>query len=365
MVFDHILEYAKKIYSLQDFNCIEISGHEGGRNQLYVCMKGDEKKFVLRVSSLGDRTERDYLAETEFVHYLAENGASVADVIPSVNGKLVEVVSADDARGSEGSANAQGVSSARNASDAQNAAGTGSVDAGDKRDAPAFVSLFEYAKGMLLCDNGYRYRDGAPLEEYFYNTGKTLGKIHALSKRFTPATPDCRRASYFDKYNMDYIESLIPDEYADLKNAIAARLSEFQKLPTDTESFGLVHFDYSDGNYHIDMKTGDITVFDFDNCMYCWYMFDLANLWTHGEGWCRYEPDAAKRDAFMKHYFDTILEGYRSETPVAESLVEQLPLFIDMVLIENIVDEFECCAREGEELDYEDIEGAAEWLLKN
>ncbi len=35
-----------------------------------------------------------------------------------------------------------------------------------------------------------------------------------------------------------------------------------------------------------------------------------------------------------------------------------------MVLIENIVDEFECCAREGEEVDYEDIENAAECLIK-
>ncbi|MCR5622434.1 MAG: hypothetical protein K6G18_11360 [Treponema sp.] len=32
-------------------------------------------------------------------------------------------------------------------------------------------------------------------------------------------------------------------------------------------------------------------------------------------------------------------------------------------LIENIVDELECCAREGEELDYEDIEDAAECLI--
>ncbi len=318
---------------MKGFDCTEIGGHEGGRNRIFVYSNGDGKKFVLRVSALGDRTEQEYLAETEFVHYLAAGGAAVADVIPSVNGRIVEV-----------------------------------VDTGSSSETSVFLSLFEYAKGMLLCDNGYRYRDGAPIEEYFYNTGKTLGKIHALSKRFAPANPDCRRASYFDKYNKDYIESLIPDTsgtFTDLKNAIAARLSEFQKLPTDSQSFGLVHFDYSDGNYHIDMKTGDITVFDFDNCMYCWYMFDLANLWTHGEGWCRYEPDVAKRDAFMKHYFDTILEGYRSETPVAQSLVEQLPLFIDMVLIENIVDEFECCAREGEEVDYEDIKGAAEWLLKN
>ena len=33
--------------------------------------------------------------------------------------------------------------------------------------------------------------------------------------------------------------------------------------------------------------------------------------------------------------------------------------------IENIVDEFECAIREGEELDYEDIEDAAENLIES
>ena len=47
-----------------------------------------------------------------------------------------------------------------------------------------------------------------------------------------------------------------------------------------------------------------------------------------------------------------------------EKLLAKLPLFIDMVLIENIVDAFECSAREGEELDYEDIENPAECLIQ-
>ena len=314
------IEHILKLFSLEDFDCHEVEGHEGGRNRIFVCSKGDEKKFVLRIYSTGDRTENDYLAETEFVHYLAKNGASVADVIPSVNSKLVEVV--------------------------------------DDGEAPVFISLFEYAKGMLLCDNGYRYREGAPLEEYFYNTGKTLGKIHELSKRFVPTT-DHRRPDYFDKYNMEYINNLIPDPstiYSDLKNAIAASLEKFHKLPIDSQSYGLIHFDYSDGNYHIDMTNGNITVFDFDNCIYCWYMFDLANLYLHGEGWFRNEPDPTKRAAGMKHYFDTILQGYKSETSISDDLLNQLPLFIDMVLIENIIDEFECATREGEEVDPEDID---------
>ena len=312
-----LIEKAVNLFSLVDYDFHEVEGHEGGRNQIFVCSKNDEKKFVLRISSTGDRTENDYLAETEFVHYLAKGGAPVSDVIPSVNGKLVETV--------------------------------------EDGEAQVFILLFEYAKGMLLCDNGYRYREGAPLEEYFYNTGKVLGKIHELSKQFEP-TAVHRRPEYFDKYNMEYINRLIPDTYSDLKNAITARLEKFHTLPTDTQSYGLIHFDYSDGNYHIDMTNGNITVFDFDNCMYCWYMFDLANLYLHGEGWFRYESDPAKREAGMQNYFNTILKGYKSETSISDNILNQLPLFIDMVLIENIIDEFECAAREGEEVDAEDID---------
>ena len=319
------IEQAVNLFSLTDFDFHEVEGHEGGRNQILIISKNGEKKFVLRISSTGDRTKKDYLAETEFVHYLAENGAPVADVIPSVNGKLVEVV--------------------------------------DDGDGPVFISLFEYAKGILLCDNGYRYREGKPLEEYFYNTGKTLGKIHKLSKYFKPKST-YRRPDYFDKFNIEYINRLIPDKYSDLKKAIAVCLEKFCKLPTDSQNYGLIHFDFSDGNYHIDMTNGNITVYDFDNCMYCWYMFDLANLYLHGEGWFRGELNPEKRAAGMQHYFDTILKGYKSETTIADELLNQLPIFIDMVLIENIVDEFECAAREGEVVDYEDIEDAVNHLIK-
>ena len=319
-----ITEKAQKLYALDDFELQQVSGHEGGRNLVYICSINGEKRYVLRISALDDRTEEDYLAETEFVHYLAQKGAPVADVIPSVRGKLVECMEQD---------------------------GT-----------TVFVALFEYAKGMLLSDNGYRYRQGAPLEEYFYNTGKALGVIHRLSKQYRPVH---RRRAFSDKYTAEYIDCLIPDSYADLKRAICRRLEEYRTQPKDPENYGLVHFDFSDGNYHVDLETGDITAFDFDNCIYCWYMFDLAHLWTHGVGWYRHIHSAKQRMACMDQYFEKILEGYRSETDVAEIMLEKLPLFIDMTIIEFVIDEFECCAREGAEPDLEDIGNAVYCLVNN
>ena len=317
-----IEEQAVALYALENCEIKTIPGHPGGRNRILVCCLNGEKKYVLRISELGDRTGEDYLAETEFIHYLAQNGAPVAGVIPSVHGRMVECVEVD----------------------------------GQK----IYLSLFDYAKGMLLCDNGYRYRNGAPLEEYFYNTGKALGAIHRLSKEFRPVH---RRPEFFDKYNREYIDRLIPETYAELKDAINRRLDEYRKLPMDGENYGLVHFDFCDGNYHVDMNTGDITVFDFDNCIYCWYMFDLAHVWTHGVGWYRHIQDPEKRMEGMKHYFDTVLEGYRSETDVPDDLLEKLPLFIDMTIIENVVDEFECSAREGALPDEEDIEDLVKCLV--
>ncbi len=317
-----LLERAAALYRLEGYEFAEVPGHEGGRNSIFTCRKDGENRYILRVSMLQDRTEEDYLAETEFIRFLAMNGAPVADVIYSVNGKAAERISED---GQEG-----------------------------------YACLFAYAKGMLLCDNGYRYREGAPLSEYFYNTGKALGAIHRLSKAYNPVH---RRADFFDKYNMAYIDRLIPDRYAELKQAIARRLEQYRKLPRDGEAYGLVHFDFCDGNYHVDLGTGDITVFDFDNCIYCWYMFDLAHLWTHGVGWYRHVRDPEERMAGMARYFNTVLEGYRSETDVSGDLLAQLPLFIDMTIIEYVIDEFECGAREGEEPDEEDIGNAVRCLV--
>ena len=46
-------------------------------------------------------------------------------------------------------------------------------------------------------------------------------------------------------------------------------------------------------------------------------------------------------------------------------MLEKLPLFIDMTIIEFVTDEFECCAREGEEPDREDIGNAVYCLVNN
>lgn len=240
--------------------------------------------------------------------YLFEHGGSVSNVVSSQKGNLLEEIT--------------------------------------HKNHTFYICLFEKAKGKLLVENHYRYREGVPLSEYFYNCGKTLGKLHHISKEYTPVH---RRYSFFDKYNAEYMNKLIPDSFSLVKKKLVELLNTLEELDTNRESFGMNHFDYNDGNYSIDFDTGQITVYDFDNSCFAWYMFDLAGLWISGVGWVQFEPDAAKRKTFMDDYFGIVLEGYRSETKIEDSMLDQLPLFIQVCDMENIVDYFEVMQNSGEE----------------
>ncbi|WP_303048959.1 phosphotransferase [Paenibacillus amylolyticus] len=147
---------------------------------------------------------------------------------------------------------------------------------------------------------------------------------------------------------------MVPESFFLLRSKMVELLQAVKELGASQETFGMIHFDYNDGNYSIDFDTGQITVYDFDNSCFSWYMFDLASLWINGVGWVQFEPEADKRKQFMDDYFQTALAGYTSETPISDTMLEKLPLFIQVSLLENIVDHFEVTQREGEELEEND-----------
>lgn len=298
-----------ELYELEGYKTSLISAHDGGRNVVYNCEKEGASTKILRIAYLNDRSREDLLGEVEYIQYLFEHGGSVSNVISSQKGNLLEEITHNN--------------------------------------HTFFVCLFEKARGKMLVENHYQYREGVSISEYYYNCGKVLGKLHQLSKGYAPVH---RRNSFFDKYNVEYIDNLIPSTLPLLKEKMIELLKTLEGLDKNSESFGMVHFDYNDGNYMIDFDTGQITVFDFDNSCFCWYMYDLANVWMNGLGWIQFQPDPGKRKDFMDDYFKTVLEGYTSETKIEDSMLNNLPLFIQVNMMENIIDAFEVMRNSGEEL---------------
>lgn len=303
-----MLPLISELYGLEGYVIQPIPAHDGGRNVVYTCEQEGADAKILRIAFLPDRSREDYLGEVEYIRYLFEHGGSVSNVVSSRKGNLLEEITHNN--------------------------------------HTFYICLFEKAKGKKLADNHYQYREGVPITEYYYNCGKTLGKLHHLSKGYSPVHS---RHRFEDKYNADYINKLIPDSLPLLKEKLFELLTTIEGLDKNRDSYGMVHFDYNDGNYSIDYDTGQITVYDFDNSCFCWYMFDLAGLWISGVGWIQFEPDADKRRKFMDEYFQTVLAGYRSETEIDDSMLDKVPLFIKISIMENIVDAFEVMRNNGEE----------------
>jgi len=300
------------MYDLNGYKIKPVESHNGGRNIIFNCEKDGYNAKILRISFLKDRTREHRLGEVEYIRYLYANGGSVSNVISSNKNNLLEEINYNN--------------------------------------HTFYICLFEKAKGKRLPDNNYDYREGVPVSEYFYNCGKTLGKLHQISKNYIPIH---RRYSFLDIYNSEYINSLIPDSHDLLKEKMFELLNTLEELPKNRESFGMVHLDYNDGNYSIDYETGQLTVYDFDNSCFFWYMFDLAGVWESGTGWIQSEKDIKKRKKFMKDYFKTVLDGYRSETTIDDLMLDNLPLFINIGLMEGIIGQFEYMRDSGEGPDEE------------
>ncbi len=273
----------------------KFDDYEGCANLVYH-YETEGQPRVLRLSYRPDRPVEMIQAELHFVEYLAEGGVRVSRPVPSINGNLIEVIPAGEI---------------------------------------LFVAVtFLRGKGMRVPDNSYRYRKGVPIEEYFQNWGQVLGQMHRLTKTYRPISETVRRPEWhiWEAYKgFPYGERLpiIQHKYDQL-------IAELHALPKDADSYGLIHNDFNDGNFTVDYDNGDITVFDFDDCCYFWFMYDIACAWEGGIGRAMFRP-LDERRAFMDHYMEQVLTGYTHENTLSKAWLARLPLFLRLIQMQELL----------------------------
>jgi Ser/Thr protein kinase RdoA (MazF antagonist) len=190
---------------------------------------------------------------------------------------------------------------------------------------------------MRVPDNGYRYREGAPIEEYFQNWGRVLGRMHALAKDYQPPSDQVKRPVWFEIHKpRQMIETRVPNRLTVVRERILSLLEEVIALPKDRESYGLIHGDFNDGNFTVDYTNGDMTVFDFDDCCYFWFIYELASAWEGGIGRVMFRG-LEERQAFMEHYMEQVMEGYYRENALFSEWLARLPLFVRLIQVEEFL----------------------------
>jgi len=306
-----IVAEAKRRFQLDPGALDQFEAYEGCQNLVYACQR-QGCPVILRVSFRADRSYDQIKAEMDYIRFLCENGVRAAQPLASDHGRFVETLTL--------------------------------------RDINLYLVCFERGEGMRVPDNHYRYRQDAPIEEYFHNWGKLLGQMHALSQRFQVKDPCVSRPDWFQlhaqKLNLD---AIVPDDLSLVKNRVENLLQVVQALPQDKASYGLIHGDFNDGNFTVDYTNGNITVFDFDDSCYFWFAYELAAAWEGGIGRVMFEG-LEERQRFMNHYMDCVFDGYSTHNQLSDKWVERIPLFIKLIQVEELIHYLPYYQQEEEEI---------------
>ena len=270
---EEILAEARWRYSLTADALKDMGGFE---SFIYAFTK-DDSHYILRIGHSRRRSADMIRGEVDWLNYLAAGGAGVARAVVSAIGELVEML--PDGHG-------------------------------DYFVATAFVR----APG----DHVTRARWN---EDFWVEYGRFLGKIHALTKNYVPSQPEWRRPEWDDP--IFQVMDWLPDSEALARQKYEELMAYLATLPKDRDSYGLVHQDAHRGNFFVD-EAGHITLFDFDDCMYSWYAYDVAMVIFYA---ITNEPEP---DVLAKNFFKHFRRGYEQENSLDPRWYRQIPHFLKL-----------------------------------
>jgi len=269
-----ILRQARQRFGIAEDQIELLDGFE---SFIYAFSRGDGD-FILRVGHSLRRTPELIAGEVDWINYLAAGGAGVAKAILSDAGRLVEAV--DDGQG-----------------------------------------------GQFLATAFVKARGGPPTKAQWNETlfrawGALLGRIHALSRDYRPSHPAWQRDPWDSAGNMRVAEILSPaDALVGHKFQVLVRY--LQALPKDRDGYGLIHQDAHAGNLFV-ADDDTITLFDFDDCVYSWFIYDIAMVFFYSL--MGHENDPAFIEQFCRAFF----QGYRQENRLEACWLAELPYFLKL-----------------------------------
>jgi Ser/Thr protein kinase RdoA (MazF antagonist) len=269
-----ILEEAMLRYGISADRISELGGFE---SFIYEFSR-DSENYILRIGHSARRSECLIHGEVDWINYLAGRGASVARAVLSEGGSLVEAF--DDGHGE-----------------------------------CFLATAFVRAPGKTPREVGW---STALFETY----GRTLGRIHALTKSYQPTNAAWKRPEWDDPAIQD-IERNLPPTETKVLGRYRELIEHLRTLPRDRDSYGLIHFDAHGGNFLVD-EAGRITLFDFDDCSYGWFIYDIAIALFYLVFGRQDAP--AFTEEFMSHF----LKGYRSENRLDPEWLREIPHFLKM-----------------------------------
>lgn len=259
LLTEEVLTEVSKRYNIERKQLYFVGGFE---NYIYGFDR-DEKSYVVRISHSSHRDLEDIKSELDFVFYLAQNGAKVSMPITTISNQLVEKIDASD--------------------------------------------------GSYFVISAYTKAEGRPPksqdlnEELLFNYGKTVGQFHKLTMNYVPSEGLKKRYAWYQDQLLVEAKAYLKDEDLVILERLNELMESIKSIPTNASNYGLIHTDVHMGNFFI--KDNQLTVFDFDDASYQYFISDIAIFLFYLLWFTKEEDRTSNATYYMTHF----LKGYQSE----------------------------------------------------
>lgn len=247
----------------------------GGRTSYVYEYQVAERSLILRmVEDCGDR----YMltcAETDYVTYLTNHGVNASRPIVSLRGDLTEAI--------------------------------------EVKEGKFVVTVFERAPGKPISLEQWT-------PEIWEALGTELGTIHRLSRDYKSSLA-VSRPQWHESEIMN-IDRYIPKQHRILRDKACELVSKLKQLPAERGSYGLIHSDPNRGNMYA--HNGRITLFDFEDCEYHWFVNDLAVALYFAV-----EDSFTGKDigGYVRDFMKALIKGYTRRHHIDAYWLRKIPLF--------------------------------------
>lgn len=274
----NIIAEGAKIFNV-DVSSLHLIG--GFSNNVFEGIRNN-KKIILKFYPSSEYKKDSIIAELDWIRFLFISGVKVTPPLCSSNNGFLEVI-------------------------------------GINTEEECCVLAFEEAKGSFVNTSDSKTWNA----DLFYNLGKTIGRIHFLSKQYTPSDKSIIKQDW----NMGLLFS---EPFNDVSEGVVVKWEKFihkiSQLSMDSEGYGMIHNDLHQKNFYL--HNDHIILFDFGDCEHNWFVYDIAIVLYHAVQSFPYEDSQGKRE-FAVHFLKSFLQGYFQENNLDKYWLTKLPFFLN------------------------------------
>jgi Ser/Thr protein kinase RdoA (MazF antagonist) len=287
-----LLALAREALTHWDLEGAELSLHARQENVVFRVESSDGNEYALRIHRDGYHDRSALEAEHLWTSELARSGLPVPEAIPTRDGEAYAVV------------------------------------AFPASSATRHVGLVRWISGILLSQTLGKAGDSSRLARSFAQLGKITADFHGTSSKWTPPAGFRRHARDAEGLAGEHpfwgrfweIQSATDEQRTRLVDLRDTLLEKFSDLDQNPEVYGMIHADMHSDNVLVD--GGRLTVIDFDDAGFGWYMYDVAAvLYSEMD---TFHPENPHFEVAQNAF----IQGYRERRKLPSEEVKLIPWFM-------------------------------------